>query len=129
MPFARLTLVPAPSQDQIDSLHKDITGLIASVLRKRHDLTSVLVETPVPAAWSIDAMARGAAAHLEVFVTAGTNTEVEKRQFIRSAMDTLRNVVPGLPEATYVVVHELPGTDWGYDGQTQFERSASPQKG
>ncbi|MGV8989459.1 MAG: tautomerase family protein [Cypionkella sp.] len=74
-------------------------------------------------------MARKAAAHLEVFVTAGTNTEDEKRQFIRSAMAALRKVVPGLAEATYVVVHELPGTDWGCDGQTQTARATNPQKG
>jgi 4-oxalocrotonate tautomerase len=129
MPFARLTLAPTPSQDQVVRLHTDLTALIASLLRKRHDLTSVLVETPGLSAWSIDALARGAAAHLEVFVTAGTNTEAEKREFIRSAMAAVRNVLPGLAEATYVVVHELAGTDWGYDGQTQTDRAAKPPKG
>ena len=129
MPFARLTLLPAPTQHQVDRLHMGLSSLIASVLRKRHDLTSVLVVTPAPLSWSINAVAVHVTAHLEVFVTAGTNTEAEKRDFIRSAMAALRQVVPGLAVATYVVVHELPGTDWGYDGQTQTDRAAKPPSG
>ncbi|MEO8242440.1 MAG: hypothetical protein ABI832_09000 [bacterium] len=127
MPFARLSLVPAPAQHAIDRLQTDLSDLIASILRKRHDLTSVLVLAPAPSAWSIGAVAVHATAHLEVFVTAGTNSETEKRDFIRLAMATLRQVVPGLAEATYVVIHELPGTDWGYDGQTQTDRAAKPK--
>jgi phenylpyruvate tautomerase PptA (4-oxalocrotonate tautomerase family) len=58
MPFARLTLAPVSTQDQVYRLHADLTDLIAKVLRKRHDLTSVLVETSVPRAWSINAVNR-----------------------------------------------------------------------
>lgn len=53
-----------------------------------------------------------AAAHLEVCVTLGTNTEAEKRHFIGNAMRLLRHAVPSLATATYVVVKELSATDW-----------------
>ncbi|RWR31140.1 hypothetical protein D2T31_05455 [Sinirhodobacter populi] len=123
MPFARLTLIPAQSSDVIQRLTDDLTTLIAGDLGKRHELTAVLVETPDPARWTIGAAAYEVAAHLEVCVTAGTNTDAEKRSFVGNAIHLLRQAMPTLATATYVVVKELPATNWGYDGETQAARA------
>lgn len=123
MPFARLTLHPAPAPQQGAQLAQDLAALIAADLAKRHDLTSVLVETPATVAWTIGAGQPPAAAHLEVCVTAGTNDPAQKRAFVRNAMAVLAAAVPGLPMATYVVVREIPAGDWGFGGQTQAERA------
>lgn len=123
MPFARLTLIPAQSLDLVQLLTNELTSLIAGDLGKRHELTAILVETPVPAHWTIGSAATEVAAHLEVCVTAGTNTDAEKSIFIGNAMHLLRQVMPVLPTATYVVVKELPATAWGYDGKTQAARA------
>ncbi len=123
MPFARLTLKSAPAPDLAHSLATGLTDLIARDLRKRHELTSVLVETPAACHWTIGATAKDTAAHLEVCVTTGTNSEEEKRIFVGSAMALLRRALPGLATATYVVVKELPACDWGFDGQTQADRA------
>lgn len=125
MPFCRLTLTPMPVAEAAHLLASEMTDLIARILRKRGDLTSVLIETPVAAHWAIAADQIDMAAQVEVFVTAGTNTMLEKREFVAAAMACLRRYVPGLSPATYVIVHELPATDWGYNGQTQADRAAS----
>lgn len=123
MPFARLTLTSIPTLDQANHLATELTGLIAHDLGKRQELTSILVETSGIFHWAIGAEGRLTAAHLEVCVTAGTNSEQEKRAFIANAMTILRTVLPGLNPATYVVIRELLATDWGYDGRTQADRS------
>ena len=123
MPFARLTLIPAPASDAAQSLTADLTAMVARDLSKQRDLTSVLVETPGASRWTIGANEQEVAAHLEVCVTAGTNTEEEKRAFVGNAMLLLRQAMPTLPVATYVVVKELPAINWGYDGQTQADRA------
>ncbi|KAA5604097.1 hypothetical protein F1188_17555 [Roseospira marina] len=123
MPFARLTLIPQQPPEIIERLTTDLTDLIAADLGKRHELTSVLIETPSRARWTIGAGPQPTAAHLEICVTAGTNSADEKRRFIRHAMDRLRQAIPALPEASYVVVRDLPGGDWGYDGRTQADRA------
>ncbi len=123
MPFAKLTLIPAQRSEVVQLLTDDLTAMIASDLGKRHELTAVLVETPDPARWTIGAAAYEVAAHLEVCVTTGTNTDAEKRTFIRNAMHLLRRAMPTLATATYVVVNELPATNWGYDGETQATRA------
>ncbi len=123
MPFARLTLHPAPPPAQAERLGAELTELIGRDLGKQRSLTSVLVETPGWGRWTIAGEARSAAAHLEVCVTAGTNSEAQKRTFIDNSMNLLRNLAPDLHSATYVVVRELPATDWGFDGRTQADRA------
>lgn len=123
MPFARLTLIPAQNSDVVQRLTDELTALIAGDLSKRHELTAVLVETPETARWTIGAAANEAGAHLEVCVTAGTNSDAEKRTFVGNAMHLLRQAMPTLATATYVVVKELPATNWGYDGETQDARA------
>ena len=61
-----------------------------------------------------------AVAHLDVKVTEGTNTPVEKASFVSEAMKLLRSVLgTGLNPVTYVVIHEVPAGAWGWDGLTQ----------
>jgi 4-oxalocrotonate tautomerase len=123
MPFARLTLMPAPAPEQAERLAAGLTELIAHDLGKQRDLTSVLIETPSFVRWLIGADGRATAAHLEVCVTAGTNSEQEKRAFVANSMKMLREGLRGLDPATYVVVKELSATDWGFDGSTQADRA------
>lgn len=123
MPFARLTLIPAPTSDTAQLLAADLTAIVAHDLGKQHELTSVLVETPGVPQWTIGANRREVAAHLEVCVTAGTNSEEEKRAFVGNAMLLLQRTLPMLATATYIVVKELPATNWGFDGQTQADRA------
>lgn len=123
MPFAKLTLTPLPLQDTAHRLAADLTDLVARDLAKRHELTSVLIETPGALYWSIGAEHQTTAAHLEVCVTTGTNSQQEKRTFVANAMALLKSALPALNAATYVVVREIPATDWGYDGLSQADRA------
>ena len=124
MPFARLTLTPAPTPDTARRLAQSLTTLIAEALAKDASLTAVLIESPAAALWTIAATPRTQAAHLEVRVTAGTNSPAQKADFIARAQTVLCATWPGLAPATYVCVLESPGSDWGYDGQTQAARAA-----
>ncbi|MGU7773356.1 tautomerase family protein [Burkholderia sp. MR1-5-21] len=123
MPFAKLTLSINPSPVDAHRLSSELTELIASELGKRRELTSVLIDVPSDYLWTIGGSRRHIAAHLEVCVTAGTNSEQEKRTFIASAMALLRRTFADLDPATYIVVNEITATDWGYDGMSQADRA------
>lgn len=123
MPFARLTCQPRRPEHEA-RIARALTNLIATDLAKRHDLTSVLIDPTASAHWSVGGERQDVAAHLEVFVTAGANTVEQKRRFLENAMALLRTEWPDLQAATYVVVHELSATDWGYDGLSQADRAA-----
>ncbi len=122
MPFVRLTVTPALTAETARKLAEGTTRLMAEALGKKAELTSVVVEAANVAAWVIGGTAQPRAAHLEALVTQGTNSAEEKRTFLRRAMDLLTAELGTLPEATYVVVRDVPAEDWGYGGQSQADR-------
>ncbi len=125
MPFVNIKVAgPSLAPEQVRHLHVEATRLMEQVLRKKGDLTSVLVEQVSAVNWSIGIKPVKAAAHLEAKVTAGTNTPEEKVRFVAEAMALLRSVLgPDLTPVTYVVIHDVPGEAWGYDGRTQADRA------
>ncbi|WP_311276352.1 tautomerase family protein [Methylobacterium sp. WCS2018Hpa-22] len=124
MPFVNVKIAgPAIAAEQFDSLHRGVTELMAGVLGKNADLTSVLVEEVPLQGWQVAARPLGCAAHIQAAVTAGTNDTEQKARFIAEANALLHRVLgDGLPLATYVVVQEIAAESWGYDGLTQEHR-------
>jgi 4-oxalocrotonate tautomerase len=127
MPFVHIRVAgPALTSEQIRRLQTGATDLMADTMRKKRHLTAVLVEEVPASAWSVGDDPVRAAAHLDVKVTAGTNTPAEKARFIAEAMQLLRDVLgQELNPVGYVIVHELAGTAWGYDGVTQAARATA----
>lgn len=124
MPFIRVTVSgPTLAPEQVSRLQAEMTQLMASVLGKNADLTSVLVEQPAVAAWAIGRAPARVAAHVDATITAGTNSPEEKGRFIERTMRLLRTVLGAeLSPATYIVIAEVPAHSWGYDGRTQESR-------
>ena len=127
MPFVNIKVAgPALAPERVRCLQRGATRLMAEVMRKRPELTAVLVERVDAAGWSVGGEPVRVAAHLDVKVTAGTNTGAEKARFVADAMRLLRDVLGGdLDPVAYVVVHEVPGDAWGWDGRTQAGRAAA----
>lgn len=134
MPFIHIRLAGrAIPQTMLETLSREAVTLSSSLLRKRAEVTSVLIE-PISIVgpgtngregglWTVGAVAPPVAAHLEIAITAGTNTPTEKAAFIAAAAEMLRHALgDGLSPATYVVVREIGGDCWGYDGRSQAER-------
>mgnify|MGYP003662102755 CR=1 FL=1 len=127
MPFIAIktsgkTLGPA----DIQTLHQETTALMAKIMGKKAEVTAVLVEDAPASHWSIGGQAvaetGGVTAHVDIKITQGTNTADQKAAMIAAMRDLLLRVLPGLSEVAYVVIDEIPATDWGYGGLTQAER-------
>lgn len=122
MPVIEITtLATLPVADK-QALAVQMTDLIADVLGKRREVTSVVVREAAAAVWTIGGGAVEVAAHAEIAITAGTNNAAEKAEMIRRTHAALQACVPGVHEATYVVVRELAAECWGYGGRTQADR-------
>jgi 4-oxalocrotonate tautomerase len=86
----------------------------------------VVIEELWPGRWFIGGRNPDVAtALLEIRVTQGTNSAEEKEAFVQGAYEELWQQLGPLAEASYVVVQEVPATDWGYGGRTQAERRQS----
>ena len=128
MPFVNIKLTGQILTDQQLSRIQTLTrGLMVNVLRKKHDLTAVLVEQVSGTGWSVGSAGVGIGAYLEAKITAGTNTREEKREFLAQAHAMLTDVMgQNLHPVNYVVVDEIAADAWGYGGTSQQDR-ASPE--
>jgi len=124
MPYLHLQLCQTISTAQKRHLAQRSTDLIAAILHKRAEVTAVRIDC-ADDGWHIagEPVAAGLTpAHGTLYITAGTNTPAEKAEIILALHRLLAETCGPLPEASYLVIHEMPAGNWGYDGRTQAAR-------
>jgi len=130
MPFIRISVAGnPPAHAQVAELQRKTTQFMADILHKRPDVTVVVVESIAVGNWSIGGKHLSedrALAQMEAFITAGTNSEEEKSDFISAAYQMLCEVLNVVLSPLYVVVVEVDAINWGYDGKTQALRKQLP---
>ena len=126
MPTLVLKVAPLQNPERYQRLAQALTDLTVRVLGKRREVTAVVIDELPAARWHIGGeRSAQPTALLEISITEGTNTAEEKAAFVQAAFAELQHQLAadgGLAEASYVVVRELPATDWGYGGRTQLAR-------
>ena len=126
MPTLVLKLTPLQNPERYQALARALTDHTVQLLGKRREVTAVVIDDLPAARWHIGgAPVAQPTALLEISITEGTNTEEEKAAFIAAAFAELQRQLEGdgaLAAASYVVVRELPASDWGYGGRTQHAR-------
>ncbi|MDB5874220.1 MAG: hypothetical protein JWQ07_3662 [Ramlibacter sp.] len=132
MPTLNLKIAPLQNPERYQQLAQALTALTAELLGKRPAVTAVIIDDLPAAQWYVAGIdVQRPTAMLEISVTQGTNTPAEKAAFVRAAYEELeRQLAHGgrLEEASYVIVRELPATDWGYGGRTQRERAQAREQ-
>ncbi|MEJ2686671.1 MAG: tautomerase family protein [Gammaproteobacteria bacterium] len=125
MPYIDLRIHPAPNDEQAAALARGVTDIMANVAGKRRDVTAVRIGAGEAALWTIGGVTCATTtAYVDVKITAGTNSREEKAALVQHLHRALRGTFGKLVEASYVVVHELPPENWGYEGLTQAARAA-----
>ena len=126
MPTLSLKISPPQSSERCNELAMSLTALTARTLGKRAEVTAIVIDELPAARWFVAGSAvQRPTALLEISITQGTNSADEKAGFIAAAFEELQRQLGGsasLETATYVTVHELPATDWGFGGLTQAGR-------
>jgi len=126
MPTLLLKVSPLQNPSRYAALASALTRITADTLGKRAEVTAVVIDDIPAARWYVGGRdVPRPTALLEISITQGTNTAEEKASFIATAFAELeRQLGSGQPlePASYVIVREVPATDWGYGGQTQAAR-------
>ncbi len=126
MPYLNAKLSTPPSSETTAKIAAALTELTAVVLGKKKELTSVAIEYLDPAGWFIGGAALAGqdrpTFYLEIKVTEGTNTKNEKAAYVTQVFVAMEGIVGTLHPASYIVIHEVRGDAWGYQGQTQEYR-------
>ncbi|MFZ5549528.1 MAG: tautomerase family protein [Pseudomonadota bacterium] len=126
MPILTLKTAPLIDTAARAPLAQALTDITHRTLGKRRDLTAVVIEDLPAAGWAVGGQpATLPTVFLEISITAGTNSAEEKAAFMAAAWGELqRQLGDRLMPASYIVVRELPATDWGWGGRTQAARLA-----
>ncbi len=127
MPYLNLSYA-APEAPPAAELAASLTRLTVDLLGKKESLTVVRMDRTPSDQWFIGGQALGAGqsgAVLEIRVTQGTNTKVQKAAYLRAVFEVLSANFRDLHPASYVSIHELPADAWGYGGETQEYRFIS----
>lgn len=131
MPFIRISLAgSSPSRDQAIQLQQHTTQLMATILGKRPEVTVVSVESNAAANWTVGGKPLADSqtlVQMEAFITAGTNTEQQKSDFISAAYQMLCEVLDAAMSPLYVMIIEVDAVNWGFDGKTQSARKRASQ--
>ncbi len=126
MPTLLLKVSPLQNPPRYATLASALTRITADTLGKRAEVTAVVIDDIPAARWYVGGRdVQRPTALLEISITQGTNTVEEKEAFIAQTWRELeRQLGVGQPlePASYVIVREVPGTDWGYGGLTQAGR-------
>ena len=127
MPFINIAIAGTQlTSAQKQQLFDETTRLMSEVMRKDPRLTAVRIDQFNADDWAVGRKTATihdkTAVHMDIKVTAGTNTDEEKEEMIRQSIEMIKEVVGEIPEASYIVIHEVDATAWGYDGRTQRSR-------
>lgn len=100
--------------------------LSTEILRKKAELTAVVVELVDPKVWFAGgrslAQQRASSFWLEIRVVEGTNTKDEKEAFIAAVFSGFAELLGDLHPESYVHVHEVKADAYGFGGLTQERR-------
>ncbi|QEU90086.1 tautomerase family protein [Streptomyces kanamyceticus] len=124
MPYIRVTLSdPGLPAARRTALAKGLTELAVSALGKDAARTTVQLHAVPGGQYFVAGLPVGDAtgAHVEVSITAGTNSAEEKARFIAGAYALLHETLELLPPLTGVALHELHPESYGYNGITQLD--------
>lgn len=120
MPMITLQLSRPLDAETRLAVIRAVTDLTAEILGKKRELTAMAIGYSEH--WSVGAEAVGGALtafHLEVRVTAGTNTKPEKTNYLAAVWQSLDELLGPLHPASYIVISDLAADSWGYGGETQ----------
>lgn len=132
MPYLNAKLAAPESAETTARIAALLTDLTGEVLKKKRELTSIAVEYVAPHHWFIGGTpvaSQGVATfYLDIKVTEGTNTKDEKALYVQKVFAAVEAVIGKLNPASYIVIHEVRGDAWGYEGATQEYRYISGKR-
>jgi len=123
MPYLNLRLSAPESPAITAQLAAVLTELTGKVLKKKRELTAVAIDYTSPERWFIGGAALSAQAqtsfYLDIKITEGTNTKDEKAAYVAQVFAAIEAIVGLVNPTSYIVIDEVRGDAWGYQGLTQ----------
>jgi 4-oxalocrotonate tautomerase len=133
MPFLDVKIAATPSPDLAARVSATVSEITHRVLRKRIDITAVAVQFVHPADWfvagsSLEAQGKSSF-FLDVRLTDESNTREEKASYVSEVFTAFAGLLGNLHEESYVHVHDVRATAFGFGGRTVESRRGDVSQG
>ena len=126
MPYINVTVTGSPDVALSERIVGEMNGLTATHLRKDPTVTAVSVSYVDPRHWFAGgrslAAQRANSFWLDIKVVDGTNTKPELAAYLDAVFAALSSILGDVHTESYVLVHEVPASAYGYGGKTQEYR-------
>lgn len=126
MPYINVTVTGSPDVALSERIATEVNGLTKAHLRKDPTITAVSVSYIDPRHWfagGTSLAAQGKSSFwLDIKVVDGTNTKQEMAAYLDAVFASLSQIIGGVHTESYVLVHEVPASAYGYGGKTQEYR-------
>jgi 4-oxalocrotonate tautomerase len=129
MPYIEVAVTGEPNPDLSRTIADTVSDLTRDHLRKDPTVTAVSVSYVDPRHWFAGGRslvdAGTATFWLDIKVVDGTNTKPELASYIEAVFAAMSQLLGGVHEESYVLVHEVPAAAYGFGGRTQEFRFIS----
>jgi 4-oxalocrotonate tautomerase len=131
MPLITLKTSEVLSSPTRDRFAEKLLLLTEKILRKEKKVTVILFEVSGKSAqWYVGGHIKNdndVIFELSITITEGTNTDLEKAEWMAAVWDLTIEVFGELPHLNYISIHEVNGKNWGYNGLSQEQRKINSQ--
>lgn len=121
MPYINLKLNVQKSDELREKITNTVLENTTTILNKKADVTSILVEFVPQNSWSVGGK-DCITFYLDIKITKGTNTKEQKANYIKKCYKDFQELLGEITPASYIVIDEVDGDFWGFEGLTQEYR-------
>lgn len=123
MPYLKMRVSAKNTEETTQKIVDILMKHTTNVLGKKADVTSVDIEYVSSKEWFVGGKnmdeQSGVTFYLDVKVTDGTNTKVQKSQYIKEVFTDMDALIGPIEPASYIVIDDVKSDSWGFQGLTQ----------
>ncbi|MCB1956623.1 MAG: 4-oxalocrotonate tautomerase family protein [Rhodocyclaceae bacterium] len=126
MPIIQVKISAERSPQMTAAISEMLLELTTRILRKKRELTAITLDYVSPEDWVVGGRTLAEQGkrsfYFDIRVVDETNTKAEKAQYIAECFAAFGRLLGDLHDESYIHVHDVRPTTYGYGGRTQEYR-------
>ncbi len=131
MPYLNVRISMKESSDIAEKIVSTLMTHTSELLGKKREVTSIAIDFVSPELWFVEGSRmreqNAVTFYLDIKVTDGTNTKVEKAKYVEKVFSDIQSIIGPITPASYIVIHDVRADSWGFQGKTQEYRFIQAQ--
>lgn len=126
MPYINVTVAGKSDSAISTGIAQRVTELTKEHLQKDPTVTAVAITFVAPENWFVGGQSLASqnanSFWLDIKVTQGTNTKLQLAAYLEAIFKEMTRLLNSVHADSYILVHEVPASAWGFSGKTQEYR-------